>query len=255
MEEKKKGNALYAILGVATLIVAIIGATFAYFSAQATAGDNAIQGGTNDVGASLKLNVERVLFGETASEGASYDNLVPAKINVSEAGIAKAVNAKCVDGDFTGCHLYKITAGSTQTLDAADVLLQSFKTTEVTDVSAWKFVVFTGEEVTEEGNTTYSVDRLVTGTGPQNFADSDAIHPTSETDTNKGYNIHKNAEGNALGMTANEDSVYYLLVYLENVDDVQNPEDNTEEHSATGHYSGTVSLNAAGGKVVASFTD
>ena len=34
MEENKKGaNTLYAVIGIATLVVAIIGATFAYFSA------------------------------------------------------------------------------------------------------------------------------------------------------------------------------------------------------------------------------
>lgn len=36
MEENKKGaNTLYAVIGIATLVVAIIGATFAYFSATA----------------------------------------------------------------------------------------------------------------------------------------------------------------------------------------------------------------------------
>lgn len=255
MEENKKGqNTLFAVIGIATLVVAIIGATFAYFSAQAAAGDGAIQGGTNDVGASLTLNVERVLFGETAGDDATYSNLVPANIAVTTEGIAKAVNAKCVADGYTGCHLYKITASSTQTLEAADVLLQSFATTDVTDTEAWKFVVFKGEETTADDATTYSVSSLVTGTTPENFADSDALKNNDSTGDIKGYNIHKNDEGESLGMTANTNYEYYLLVYLGNIDEVQNPDEPTE-YSATGHYSGTVSLNAAGGKVVASFTD
>ena len=52
MEEKKGQGTLYLVIGIATLVVAIIGATFAYFSAQATAEGDKIQGGTNNVGAS-----------------------------------------------------------------------------------------------------------------------------------------------------------------------------------------------------------
>lgn len=44
MEEKKGQGTLYLVIGIATLVVAIIGATFAYFSAQATSADK-IQGG------------------------------------------------------------------------------------------------------------------------------------------------------------------------------------------------------------------
>ena len=262
MEENKKGNALYAILGIATLIVAIIGATFAYFSAQATTTGDKVEGGTNDIAASLSLNVERVLFGETAS---TFNNLVPADLEVSTTGIAKAVNNKCVANDFTGCHLYKITASSDQNLDAADILLQSFKTSDVVDTEAWKFVVFKATETESEVGTeeepkkeiTYAVNSLVTGSTAENFANSAATHPTDDEDSNKGYNIHKNAEGNAAGLTANVNVVYYLLVYLENDNDsIQNPtateEDQTKD--ATGTYSGKVVLNAASGNVVASFT-
>lgn len=255
MEENKKGNALYAILGVATLIVAIIGATFAYFSAQATTSGDKVEGGTNDIAASLSLNIERVLFGETAS---TFNNLVPADLEVSTTGIATAVNHKCVANDYTGCHLYKITASSDKDFDAADILLQSFKTSDdVVDKAAWKFVVFKAQEGGSEGNITYTVNDLVTGDTAESFANSDATHPTDDEDTNKGYNIHKNAEGNVAGLTANEEVVYYLLVYLENDEDsVQNPDATAEDQSkdATGTYSGNVVLNAASGKVVASFT-
>lgn len=268
MEENKKGqNTLYAVIGVATLVVAIIGATFAYFSAQATAGGNAITGGTNDVGASLSLNVERVLFGETAEEGATYENLVPAILEVSNTGIEYAVNNKCVANGYTGCHLYKITASSDQKLDAADILLQSFTTQGVKDIDAWKFVVFTGSEVTTGEETdespnsiTYTVSNLVTGDTAQDFENSTARLNNDSEGTVKGYNIHKDGDGSALGMDANDPEtndhqyVYYLLVYLENIENVQNPEDKEAELSATGTYSGSVVLNAAGGKVVANFS-
>jgi len=50
-------------------IVAIIGATFAYFSAQASTKDGDISGGTSDVGAALSLNVTRDLVEASSEEG------------------------------------------------------------------------------------------------------------------------------------------------------------------------------------------
>lgn len=245
MEEKKGQNTLYLVIGVATLVVAIIGATFAYFSAQASSTDK-IQGGTNDVGASLTLNVNRVLLDE--DDSANSNDLVPAKIDLTTDGIAKAVNNKCVADGYTGCHLYKIEAKSDQDLDAANLLLQSFTTVGVTDTEAWKFVVFKGTESVVEEKTTYTVTSLITDVseGAEDFKNSDAIKTGTD-----GLSVH------SAGMTANENYVYYLLVYLGDNDKVQNPtEDDSAnaEYSATGTYSGSVILNAAGGKVVANFS-
>ena len=252
MEEKKGQGTLYLIIGIATLVVAIIGATFAYFSAQATSADK-IKGGTSNVGTSLNLTVDRVLFG--AEAGDNYNNLVPAQLTLSNDGIAKVVNNKCVASGYTGCHLYKITASSNQTLQAADLLLQSFKTENVTDTSAWKFVVFTADEATSEAGTTYTVKSLVTGTeAAQDFKTSDATKDAITAPY--GYNIHKSEQGASAGMTANKAYDYYLLIYLADNDQIQNPgaeDTDNQQHSATGTYSGSVVLNAAGGKVVANF--
>lgn len=255
MEENKKGSTLYVVLGVATLVVAIIGATFAYFSAQATNGGDQITGGTNDdLSTALAINVERVLFG-TTDEAGTHKNLVPAEITVDADGIARAVNNKCIAGGYTGCHLYKITASSTQTLAEANILLQSFKTEGVTDTESWKFVVFTGSETTsgEPATTTYEVSSIITGSTAENFKKSDAIANPS-TDANVGYNINKDVDtGKKLGLTADVTKTYYLLVYLANRDDVQNDSEGHATTSAIGTYSGSVVLNAAGGKVVANF--
>lgn len=259
MEENRKGNTLYAVLGVATLVVAIIGATFAYFSASATA-TGEIKGGTSDIGSALTLTVTRELFGAeepTDEEGKKFENLVPANLDIStdanaKANIANALNNKCIANGYTGCHLYKITATSAQTLEAADVLLNSFATAGVTDKASWKFVVFTATESTAETATTYTVNRIITGTTPENFSTSDAV----KTGANEGYNINKDEDGENDGMTAATDKVFYLLVYLEDNDKVQNPgaEDTANaQYSAVGSYSGSVIFNAAGGKVVANF--
>lgn len=253
MEENKKGSTLYVVLGVATLVVAIIGATFAYFSASASVGGDTIQGGTSDVGNALSIKVDRVLFGAEKDGTGAYSNLVPAVIDVDATGIAKAVNGKCVSKGYTGCHLYKITATTQQDLAAANILLHSFDVTGTgtIDKESWKFVVFTGTEATdgEEGSqtTTYTVSSII-GNAAQSFT-GDAAQVPTEADANLGYNINS-----GLGLKKG-DHVYYLLVYLANKENnIQNPTDNTNEHNAVGTYSGSIAFNAAGGKVVANFT-
>ena len=57
MEEKKKGNGIFlGIVAVATLIVAIIGATFAYFSITAQSNANAVNLSSYEFTASLSVN-------------------------------------------------------------------------------------------------------------------------------------------------------------------------------------------------------
>ena len=70
MEENRKGTGVfYAVVGVATLVVAIIGATFAYFSASAT-NDTDVKGITAS-GASLAVAVTKV------SDEATSKNMIP----------------------------------------------------------------------------------------------------------------------------------------------------------------------------------
>ena len=79
-------------------------------------------------------------------------------------------------------------------------------------------------------------------------AGADRKYTYSEA-TPSGFDMHNNAT-----LTAATPEYYYLLVYLSNVDDTQNPEDPTNEKSGTGTYTGVITLDAAGGKVVANFT-
>ena len=246
MEENKRGaNTLYLVIGVATLVVAIIGATFAYFSASASS-EGDITGQTSDVGNALSITVDKVAFNNT---GAASENLVPAVIDVTADGIAKAVNGKCVSNGYTGCHLYKITANTAQDLAAANILLHSFNVDTAIDKDSWKFVVFTGTEATEgeaeSAVTTYTVDSVI-GSAAQSFSGTASQVPSVENQ-NAGYNIING------GLTTGE-HIYYLLVYLENKDAVQNPDDTNNENYAVGTYSGSIAFNAAGGKVVANFS-
>ena len=83
MENNGKGI-FYGVIGVATLIVAIIGATFAYFSATVSGNGSDITGTTLNVsGTALSLEVNKVTFSGTT---APSNDLVPADM-VSGAAI------------------------------------------------------------------------------------------------------------------------------------------------------------------------
>lgn len=235
-ENRNKPNTLYAIIGVATLIVAIIGATFAYFSASATAKGDEISGQTeNNLSSALSLNVEKVIFDET---GANSDNLVPTDMTATVDGINTAIDQKCVANGYTGCHLYKITAKSTQDISNASVRLTTLST-DATDTASWKYAIYTND------GTSYNATSIVDG-GLGDFA-TFATTYTGEGKT--GFDIHNNSS-----LTANNPVYYYLLIYLANKDQVQNPEDTTNLNSGTGTYNGTISMDVLGGKVVASFS-
>lgn len=239
MEENRKGNTLYAVLGVATLVVAIIGATFAYFSASAS-NTTEIQGGTSNV--SLDLIVKRVMFDVDEEEDTNYNNLVPAIMTISNEGIQSVLDQKCEANGYTGCHLYKITASSTSALKSVDLLLYSFNVTGATDKNVWKFVVFTGTESTTEGRTTYTNTDLVT-TSAQKF------EVASGTTASAGYNIYNGTD------IAAGTKDFYLLVYLEDNDKVQNSSEGEDaQYLATGTYTGSVAFVSAEGKVTANFT-
>ena len=106
-ENNRKGpGVFYAVVGVATLVVAIIGATFAYFSAQASTGAEDIKGGTLDIKQSFSVEAVRVYKDETVAS----DNLVPSDAGANITNIKNAMTAKCVNKGYTGCHIYKITA-------------------------------------------------------------------------------------------------------------------------------------------------
>lgn len=227
MEENRKGpGVFYAVVGVATLVVAIIGATFAYFSASASATGSEIKGGTNDeLASALSVKVTRVDY----QAGVTSDKLVPAKLDdTTPAGVSKALAAKCVNNGYTGCHVYKIDANTTQTVDAASVLLDLSVTATTKD--NWKYLVYKGTDSAATEITTAA---------------------TSLATDAKQVDLHH--AGLTAGTADTAPSVtYYLMVYLaEN----EKPQNTTENGGAneTGQYTGTVTMNAAGGQVTASF--
>ncbi len=109
MENKKGSGIFLGIIGVATLVVAIIGATFAYFSATANSADNAVTAGSTQ----LSLGYE-----DTTGTNLKA-NLIPADDNVAiyaantQTGTGTAANQQCID-DYGNevCSVYQFTIGN-----------------------------------------------------------------------------------------------------------------------------------------------
>ena len=112
MENNGKGI-FYGVIGVATLIVAIIGATFAYFTATAS-NNTTIAGNAASVG--LTLSVEKVSHGDKGLVPQLETALSAAMKGVDGAGTG---SDSCIDGNGnTVCQVYKITVGNTGTAEA-----------------------------------------------------------------------------------------------------------------------------------------
>ncbi len=103
MENNGRGI-FYGVIGVATLIVAIIGATFAYFSASAT-NDSDVTG-TTASGASLAIAISKV------SATGTEKNMVPMLSTDLQKGVTgvtdKGGSCKDANGN-TVCEVFKIT--------------------------------------------------------------------------------------------------------------------------------------------------
>ena len=111
MKEENKNNGrgiFYGVIGVATLVVAIIGATFAYFTASKDAGQNVING--NMASINFGLQVEKVVDPGSAS------GIIPMSNTMVETAVNNGKNATCVDDNGNAvCQIYKITVTNSST--------------------------------------------------------------------------------------------------------------------------------------------
>ncbi len=241
MDENNGKGIFYGVIGVATLIVAIIGATFAYFSASKT--DTTIQGAANtDLASGLTISVSKVKWTDTDSNVS--DKLVPAKFGKESTQIGteevnKALTKKCISGGFTGCHVWRIEAKSTQDLTTASIYLDlKVNNKNLTENTKWSYAIFK----TADDESSYDKDTGVTSLSATEVTEKNTFNSISGL----GTNIHQDRT-----VTKDKAIVYYLLVYLAN--------DESEDQTASvegeeGKYTGTVTFSATStGQVKATF--
>ena len=111
MENNRRGSEIFlGIIGVATLIVAIIGATFAFFSASANSATNAISAGSTEVTIdfvdSTKTNLKSNLIPatQTIATYAALEQTLPATQGENEQCIDDRGNEVCGIYQFTICN-------------------------------------------------------------------------------------------------------------------------------------------------------
>jgi len=159
MENKKGSGIFLGVIGVATLIVAIIGATFAYFSATANSSTNAVRAESTSVSLGFKEGTTNVL----------KTNLIPASSTVAiyaankQTGTTTQKNSKCVDDNTNEvCSSYEFTIGNPSLTTAQNVyaslkILPNSSTDN--DFTNLYFAVYDMTE-TEEANLT-STNRVI----------------------------------------------------------------------------------------------
>lgn len=214
MESNGKGI-FYGVIGVATLIVAIVGATFAYFSASA---DNAGTVAGEAATAGLNLKVEPVSTDATGP-------MVPQ----SEAGLNSAVAAEkqCVDGNNnTVCKVYRITVENTGS-----------SATVVTGTLVFTAATFTNlkwADLTDAKGTFSDARPIAAATGDGSDTDNSILVKELTLQA-----------ADASEWTGADSSVYYIVVYINETGSSQNDTDK-------GQFTGTVAFNSAAGTGVTS---
>ena len=239
MEENRKGpGVFYAVVGVATLVVAIIGATFAYFSASAT-NNEAITGNTAEAGG-VELTITPVTTTGTnmlplnlMDNTKATDPATGAADQFADAlGATKGASCKDSNGNNV-CQVYSITVKNKSTTSTVQVRGTLNLASEATNMK-WQLLE-TGTSTARADFATV-VDKGVTG------------------DVTVGGNTGATGKAAASqNLAAEASATYYVLVWLEETGAAQ------ETADASKSFTGTVTFNAvdASGKtsgLTASFT-
>lgn len=244
MENSNGKGVFYGVIGIATLIVAIIGATFAYFTATAGSAPGAINV-TSYSGFSISLSLETVV---------AADNLIPldsAKY-MNNALTNKVTNndvttlAPCTDinGDKV-CAIYEMTLTNNGDTDA-DVVgylsadyndytsdnlkYQIYNCTDGddTDALADTFTAISGSnafDAPKQGVTVATLDRFIVNSGQEDNTKITLPAKVGETTQSK---------------------TYCLVLWLEEAKDENgNPQPQNEDQGKT--FSGRVTFNASTG--------
>ena len=235
-ENNRKGPGIfYAVVGVATLVVAIIGATFAYFSASDTKAD--ITGTTAESGG-ITLTVTPVTDKTT--------KLIPLNLVTGQGekddvdqfadalGTTKGASCKDSNGN-TVCQVYSVYVKNNSTTSAIQVRGTLNLASESTNM---KWQLLNNATSTTRAEFATVVDKGVTG-------NITVVGNTGGTATDK--------TAASQNLAANGEATYYVLVWLEETGAAQ------ESADANKSFTGTVTFNAvdANGEesgVTASFT-
>ena len=272
--ENKKSNLFNIIIGIATLLIAILGATFAYFSATATSAENDV----NLKSAYLSISYD----GGTKIEA---DELIPSSLNVALTEYQKTDGRRCIDAKGKQvCYVYQFTisseltdAGTTDIIGSVRVNTNGFENLsyvlyEVTFARDDEGAIILDQWEDEEPIERVEEYRLV----QTNFTEADTnpdiigsnyedvrfnkfLQPVDNLDEDghflnttypvaclfgysadyEGIPIDDASRCSSLSITNGEEHVYQLVIWLEETGSIQ--------HEQSKEFAGTVSIDVNGG--------
>lgn len=244
MEKEDKRGIFFGIIGVLTLIVAIIGASFAYFSINASSNKDA-----------LTVNAASVKIVFAEGDKIAMNNLIPATRTIAMKTLTRALNgetykggesgnedipyAKCKDdNNYTTCGYYdfSLTNNGENTVQVKAYVIPTALQGEVIDsenpennkpaeigFTHLKFVLF--ERTSETGN----------GNGTEVYSGNVSYAPSGFGLLGDDINTTLTLDGNGALKK------YRLFIYLEEAG-----EDNNAEQGAT--FKGTIHVDLPGGE-------
>ena len=241
MENKKGSGIFLGVVSVATLIVAIIGATFAFFSANAGSENNAVNL------TAYEFNVDLDVTSKVLTKGA-FIPLDPAtavehathKTNMAYAmNVGTDENICIADGGFQVCELYEITFTNTgETVELTANLVTTSNEASATGTGRTPFENLKAQLVTEDGGV-YSLD-----------ADNPAV---KVAETAEG-SVALTAEGQTISV-ANGETKLYLVVWLDEAKDAESGDPIDQSNEMGAKFVGQLLFNSnAGGTLTGTFT-
>ena len=230
--DSKARDIFYGIVAVATLIVAIIGATLAYFSITASSNEGAVN---------AQAAIVSVEYNDGQQVTAQATKLIPAYFDVVKNvyeyhNIASATaytdGNMCTDkNDREVCSVYRFTVGS----EVNDREIVAFLNTEYNGFTYLSYAVYdvTNKkwvELTDEGSYDISLDSC----NNENEETEDDCYNVSGT--RKTYSVNDPTAMNSMfgytidnGLTVNRGQplsagtqTYDLILFIENIDENQN---------------------------------
>ena len=221
--ENKRGNGsniFLGVIGVATLVVAIIGATFAWFSATANSADDAVNVGSTTVELNYNDKTNTLL----------KSNLIPAKEVIASYGglnsdyIAQTAtdgsSLQCVDDNGNSiCSIYEFTV--TNPTNAAQDLTFTLNVVQ-NGFTNLKYKIYEGTAKPAEGAANGITYNLA----------ADGINETTSGNTVEKIEDTFPGDGGSETLTAisgllagNTSKTYTMLIWIDEVEAKQNDED------------------------------
>ena len=213
----KDRNSLFVIeIAVVTLVVAIIGASYAFFEATIASNGSNVTGSTADIGVNLVVT--------PLSDGINNDMSLQSTDTIATA-IVGTENGSCVDeNENTVCKVYSILIENIGDSSLSIVASLTFSAESITNL---KWGKGTSATAGFSSNSMYSM------------SETDLINPSTS-----GVQSTTLAAFDGVSGSGNDSVTYYVVVYIEDTGGIQ---------ADNGTFTGIVTVGGANGSISATF--